>query len=227
MEKYNLTFSPLYARIETGYLVGVIMVRERDCSMDIVDFEVNASALAGALAGLDRNTYRHSQRVQRLAVMIGKIMGLTQGELTTLSLGSLLHDVGKKYVPREILLKETTLAQEEWEVIELHPVYGWEYANAVNLGQVTQEIILHHHLWFDGQGGYPGHEEPVCPSLLAQITTVADVVDAMTQDRPYRRALSVETSLDYLQEKSGSQFGPDVVEIVIQNLAEIVSVMNV
>lgn len=194
--------------------------------MDRPKDKVVASALISGLAGLDHDTFRHSKRVQRLAVKIGRIMGLSRVEMTSLSLGSLLHDVGKQHIPQRILIKETTLDQDEWEAIERHPVYGWEYANSAKLDQPIQEIILHHHLWFDGQGGYPDQSGMKRPSLLAQITTVADVVDAMTQDRPYRRALSVETSLDYLREKSGSQFGPAVVSCVNKNLSQVRAVIN-
>lgn len=200
-------------------------VQGRDWSMDRLKYAEVVDAVTTALAGLDQDTYCHSQRVQRLAVRIGIIMGLNSEELTRLSLGSLLHDVGKQHIPPEILQKEGKLDQEEWKVVKHHPIHGWEYANASRLDQAVKEIILHHHLWYDGQGGYPGKLNGVSPSLLAQITTVADVVDAMTQDRPYRKALSIETSLDYLQEKSGSQFGPDVVESVLQNLNQIRSII--
>ena len=177
-------------------------------------------ANASALVGLDPATLRHCQRVQHLALFIGENLGLTSSELATLSLGSLLHDVGKKQVPRDILLKDTALTEEDWRVIQEHPVHGWEYAKENTLDEGVQEIILHHHLWFNGTGGYP-EDNGARPSSLAQIASVADVVDAMTQDRPYRRALSLDASLDFLEAESGAQFCPVVVDAVRRNQRQI------
>ncbi|HBN95216.1 MAG TPA: hypothetical protein DDZ66_02860 [Firmicutes bacterium] len=182
-------------------------------------------ARASALVGLDPATLRHSQRVQRLSLVLGENLGLSSAELNTLSLGSLLHDVGKKHIPRAILLKEEPLSVEDWKAIQQHPVSGWEYVKKSVLDERVREIILHHHLWFDGQGGYPESSKGVRPSFLTQIASVADVVDAMTQDRPYRRALSLDTSLDFLAEKSGTQFCPSVVEAVHKNLNQIIKLV--
>ncbi len=178
-------------------------------------------SLACTLASLDPSTRGHCQRVQRLSRFIGKDLGLSSSELMLLALGSLLHDVGKKYVPQGILLKETSLSTDDWMEIQQHPVYGWEYARENVLNQEVQEIILHHHLWFDGRGGYPSADPGVRPSHLTQIASVADVVDAMTQDRPYRKALSLDVSLDFLNENSGTQFCPAVVKSVLQNLSQV------
>lgn len=184
-----------------------------------------AQAVNTALAALDPDTYGHSQRVQRISADIGALIGLDKTELAHLTLGSLLHDVGKQDVPPEILQKPGKLAEDEWEVIRSHPVQGWEFAGAINLHSSVREIILNHHLWYNGQGGYPGQFNGARPSILAQITTVADVLDAMTNDRPYRAALSIEVSLNYLQEKSGSQFGPRVVDCVLENSDRICSIL--
>lgn len=183
-------------------------------------------ARASALVGLDPATLRHSQRVQRLSLVIGENLGLSSTELNTLSLGSLLHDVGKKYIPRDILMKEAPLSVGDWMAIQQHPVSGWEYVKENVRDEGAWEIILHHHLWFDGQGGYPESRKGIKPSLLTRITSVADVVDAMTQDRPYRRALSFEASLDFLAAKSGTQFCPNVVETVNKNLSQIMKLVS-
>lgn len=180
-----------------------------------------AQTVANALNSLDLDTLGHSHRVQILTTNIGMLMGLTSIELRNLSLGALLHDVGKQEVPQKILQKPGKLNEEEWEVIRNHPFYGWEFAKAAKLDPKIREIILNHHLWYNGQGGYPGEFNGMRPSLLAQITTVSDVLDAMTNDRPYRESLSLETSVDYLQEQSGRQFCPDVVETILENLDQI------
>lgn len=193
--------------------------------MDIKQYKI-ASAITSALAGLDPCTLAHSHRVQRICLMIGKNMGLSSKELTTLSLGSLLHDVGKQYIPQAILMKKEALLAEEWTVIQQHPLYGYDYAKNAELHGEIEAIILHHHLWFNGQGGYPHNGSEVRPSLLTQITTVADVVDAMTQDRPYREALTLKSSLAYLEEKSGTQFSPDVVRCLTAHGQEIADLIG-
>ena len=181
---------------------------------------------ASALVGLDPATLRHCHRVQKLSLIIGEALGLSLTELNTLSLGSLLHDVGKKYIPARILMKEAPLSGEDWMAIQQHPVNGWEYVKENIRDEGTWEIILHHHLWFDGQGGYPESNNGVKPSPLTWITSVADVVDAMTQDRPYRRALTLDACLEFLTEKTGTQFCPEVVEVVNENLSQIIKLVS-
>lgn len=188
--------------------------------MDNKQYKI-ASAATSALAGLDRCTLGHSHRVQRLGLLIGKSLGLGSRELTTLSLGALLHDVGKQHIPQTILTKPDALLPEEWTIIQQHPVYGYSYAKNSELATEIKEIILHHHLWYNGQGGYPTSDQQSRPSLLAQITTVADVVDAMTQDRPYRKALSINSTIAYLEEKRGTQFNPDLVNYLITKSHEV------
>jgi HD-GYP domain-containing protein (c-di-GMP phosphodiesterase class II) len=131
--------------------------------------------------------------------------------LNQLSLGALLHDVGKQFVPPEILKKETLLTKREWEEMEMHPIYGYECVESLVLDDAVKEIILGHHLWANGKGGYP--QTLASPCLLSQITAVADVVDAMTSDRPYRPALSISTCLDYLEEYIDTKFNRDVVQM--------------
>lgn len=177
--------------------------------------------LANVLAGLDPSTLSHSQRVRKLALNLGENLALTSDELTTLSWGALLHDVGKQAVPEEILLKKTPLSVDEWEEIQKHPTYGWAYAKEAAFDAQVKDIILHHHVWYNGQGGYPASGDRVEPHPLTQITTVADVLNAITQDRPYRRALSLETALEFLQEKRGSQFSPIVVDMVLRTVDQI------
>lgn len=181
---------------------------------------------ANALAGLDHATLRHSHRVQKLSLVLGEHLGLSSSELDTLAVGSLLHDVGKKHIPRAILQKEEPLSGDDWFVIKQHPLSGWESVKDSPLDDAAREIILHHHLWYNGRGGYPESCQGLKPSFLTQIASVADVVDAMTQDRPYRRALSLDESLDFLAEKSGTQFCPLVLEAVYKNLSQIMGLVS-
>ncbi|HHT69907.1 MAG TPA: HD domain-containing phosphohydrolase [Limnochordia bacterium] len=186
----------------------------------------SAGVHGNLLAGLDQATLRHSQRVQSLSLIIGDSLGLGSDELDTLSMGALLHDVGKKNIPTAILFKEAPLSVEDWVAIQQHPIHGWEFVKTNLEDKEVQEMVLHHHLWFDGQGGYPVSLKGVKPGLLTQIASVADVVDAMTQDRPYRRAMSIDAALQFLAEQAGTQFCPDVVEAVRLNLNRIIKLIG-
>lgn len=181
---------------------------------------LNDDVLMGIVAELDAETFGHCKRVQTLALTLGRRMGLTSPELSQLSQGALLHDVGKKFIPPEILNKSTPLTPEEWAVIQTHPRLGFECVASLGLDDIVQGIILGHHRWANGQGGYPQEAGHTKPCLLTQITTVADVVDAMTSHRPYREALSISSCLVYLQENAGTIFNRDIVTIFKASLRQ-------
>lgn len=167
----------------------------------------------GIVAELDDETFGHCKRVQSLALTLGRRMGLTSAELNQLSLGALLHDVGKKFISPEILNKSTPLTPEEWEVIKTHPQLGFDCVASIGLDDTVKGIILGHHRWANGEGGYPQEDSFTKPCLFTQITTVADVVDAMTSHRPYREALNISSCLAYLEENAGTIFNRDIVTI--------------
>lgn len=178
------------------------------------DPSTTESVIVAALVKLDDKTFAHCRRVQVLAFALGQKMGLTSKELARLRLGSLLHDIGKKDISTDILNKKAPLTHEEWELIQMHPVFGWNSFVFTELDDVVKRIILDHHLWANGEGGYPNCFENFKPCPLTQITSVADVVDAMTNDRPYRLALSVTACFEYLEENAGTKFNREVVEVV-------------
>ncbi len=169
--------------------------------------------LMGFVAELDEEVFAHSKRVQSLALLLGERMGLTSVELNQLGLGAFLHDIGKTSVPAKVLNKEAPLTPEEWELVKAHPKVGFDLAESLGLSDSVKRIILEHHLWADGTGGYPQETGCTTPSLLSQITTVADVVDAMTSHRPYRQALPLSTCLNHLVENAGTKFNADIVAV--------------
>lgn len=175
---------------------------------------LNDDLVMQIVAELDAQTFVHCQRVQALALVLGEKMGLPSSELRYLGLGAFLHDVGKKFLPTGLLNKQAPLTREEWEAIKMHPQLGYECAQRLGMEETVSRIILEHHLWADGQGGYPQELQGRKPSLLAQIVTVADVVDAMTSHRSYRRALSMSVCLAYLEKHAGTQFNQDIVDIL-------------
>jgi putative two-component system response regulator len=165
-------------------------------------------ALAFALEAKDKYTAGHSRRVTEIAVAIGKEMGLTAACLEDLRWGGLLHDVGKIAVDQLVQNKPGKLTDEEYEHIMTHASVGAGIVRPVVNDKVV-EMIAHHHDHFDGGGMNQlvrGKKIPIGARILA----VADAFDAMTSDRPYRAAMSVEEALAEIKRCTGSQFDPEV-----------------
>lgn len=184
-------------------------------SRDIIEY-------MGWIEKKDPLTCNHCSKSAEYAVILGKALSLTAEELVVLSVAAPLHDLGKIKVPDEILIKPATLTDWEYKVIQCHPIWGAEMIldrAGRNLDWLkVAEIILNHHERFDGCGypaGITGKEIP----FLAQIISIADAYDAMTSDRPYRRAMSEEIALKILQSERGKQFHPELVDEFIKLIA--------
>jgi len=168
-------------------------------------------ALVTAIDAKDPYTQGHSHRVSEYSVLIAQELGLTPVEINNIRVGSLLHDVGKIGMPDSILLKKGKLTEEEWEVIQNHPLTGWNILRQVRLLEPMLPAILEHHEKLDGSG-YPDNLKGEQISLMGRIVAVADVFDAMTSDRPYRNALSVSEVMEYLSANAGILFDQRCVE---------------
>jgi diguanylate cyclase (GGDEF)-like protein/PAS domain S-box-containing protein len=167
----------------------------------------------------DHYTYAHSERVAGYARITAGEMGLPPDEVRALRIGAVLHDIGKVCVPADILNKKGPLSREEWEEIKKHPAYGVDVLAPFSLARPVLDVVLYHHERWDG-GGYPlGFKGEGIP-LLARIVSVADAFDAMTVDRPYRRALSVAAALEELRRGAGTQFDPEIVGHFVRLAAE-------
>jgi putative nucleotidyltransferase with HDIG domain len=178
-------------------------------------FTQTIGALAEAVDKRDPDTALHSQRVKAIAVDIGRVMRVSDGELEALEWGGLLHDVGKIGVPDAVLLKAERLTREERMIMNSHPVKGAEIIAPVTKLAAELPIIRHHHEWYNGSG-YPdrliGDEIP----KLARILHVADAFEAMTAKRPYRKTpLTREEALAELRKFAGVQFDPVVVDAFV------------
>ncbi len=176
-------------------------------------------ALVRALEARDSYTRGHSDRVNRYSMVIGKLMGLSDRELSILHEASLLHDIGKIGVYDRILLKPGKLNDEERKLMDSHPELSQQILRSVPFLEEHIPIILHHHERFDGKGypqGLAGTDIP----LGARIVQVADTWDAMTSDRPYRRRLSVPMAVEELQKASRHQLDPDCVEAFLNWLKQ-------
>jgi|GEM_PF-625447 len=177
-------------------------------------------ALVYAVELKDPYTRGHSRRVADYSIRIGEELGFSKEELEDLELAALLHDIGKIGVKGAILNKPTKLSTKEFEEVKKHPVLGEQLVSKVERLRRIAKIIRHHHERYGG-GGYPdglkGEEIP----LEARIIAIVDAYDAMTSDRPYRKALSKEEALRIIEENEGLQWDPNLVLIAIRILKEI------
>lgn len=165
---------------------------------------------AKALELRDHETEGHCRRVTELSLKIATAMGLKDEELVYVYRGALLHDIGKMGIPDSVLLKPDKLTEAEWKVMRQHPAYGRDMLEPINYLSRSIDIPYHHHEKWNGEGyptGLKGEQIP----LIARIFTVVDVWDALTSDRPYRKAWSREEALRYLEERASIEFDPDVV----------------
>ncbi|MCS7173600.1 MAG: GAF domain-containing protein [Armatimonadetes bacterium] len=182
-------------------------------------YEATIEGWARALELREQATGAHTQRVADLTVRVARRLGVPEPEIVHLRRGAILHDVGKIAVPDHILLKPGPLTEEEWAVMRRHPEYAYELLSPIEYLRPALDIPYAHHERWDGSGyprGLAGEEIP----LGARIFAVVDVYDALISDRPYRRALSQEEAVAYLQEQAGRQFDPRVVEAFLQVLEE-------
>ncbi|MEA2015859.1 MAG: diguanylate cyclase [Actinomycetota bacterium] len=166
-------------------------------------------SLKNALEERDYETEEHAMRIANLSMDLGKKMNLKYNELNELRLVAILHDIGKISISDSIILKPGKLTPEEWDIIKTHPEAGYRLAKSSrDLEQIAKGILYHHERW-DGNGypkGLKGKKIPV----FSRIVSIADAFDAMTNDRPYRKALSSEAAIEEIKKESGSQFDPDL-----------------
>ena len=150
------------------------------------------------IKSMDNYTYEHSVNVTLLSLIIGIELNLSKDQLFDLAVGAMLHDLGKTLIPIEILSKTGALQVEEFEIVKIHTTKGYDFLkNNIEISGMARMIILQHHERIDGKG-YPMGIKGSEISNLAKIVSIADVYDALTSDRPYRRAMSPNESLEYL-----------------------------
>ncbi len=167
-------------------------------------------ALVEAIEARDPYTKRHSSRVSKLALSIGKEMGCSNDELDLLNFSGNLHDIGKIGIRDSILLKPGPLTEQELAVIKEHPVIGANIIGHVGLLCEEQKIIRHHHEQWDGKG-YPDGLKGESVPFLSRILSVADIYDAMASNRAYRKKIPEKVILDVIGQDAGSKFDEDVV----------------
>jgi putative nucleotidyltransferase with HDIG domain len=197
-------------------LEQLVAERTQQLSIALQDLEQSydytLEALGGALDAKDAETEGHCQRVTAFTITIARAMGVEKGLLRHIARGAFLHDIGKMGVPDNILTKPGPLTAEEREIMRRHCDIGYAVLERIPFLKEAAEIVLSHQECYDGSGyprGLKGEQIPIG----ARIFAVADTLDAMISDRPYRKALPISAAREEIQRFSGKQFDPRVVEV--------------
>ena len=180
----------------------------------------------GSASSADSYTYSHSVRVATLGLLLGQRIDRVDGwidyrgerrydrmveRMTQLTMGLLIHDIGKISIPESILNKPGKLTGDEWELIKTHPAAGASMLSSDRISPLTRSIVRDHHERWDGLG-YPGGREGADTHQFARIAAVADVYDAITADRPYQLATAPHVGVKVVREGAGTQFDEQIVE---------------
>ena len=200
-------------------------VRERTRQLDQKNRDLRRAyiqtirALAEAIDAKDAYTRGHSERVAVYASRLARELSLDKHTIERVYFAGMLHDVGKIGIPDAIITKPARLTQDEYREIQKHPEIGAKILEPVEFLSSIVPCVRHHHEWFDGsERGYPDRIAGDKIPLPSRIILVADTVEAMTSDRPYRNALPLEVVIDELAKFSGRQFDPSVVDAFMRLL---------
>ncbi|MPW24754.1 HD domain-containing protein [Alkalibaculum sp. M08DMB] len=167
---------------------------------------------------MDDYTYQHCVNTAVLAIVLGIELGYKKKQLQSIAIGALLHDFGKVFIPKTVLLKPGKLSDQEFDLIRNHPTLGHDYLHQhLSLDPITLSIISEHHEKVDGTG-YPNRLNSRRISIFAKIIAVCDVYDALTSDRSYRKAMSPNEALELIMGSCGIDFDLDIVRAFIKRI---------
>jgi ribonuclease P protein subunit RPR2 len=188
-----------------------VFKQERSRAQELrASYKATVRALSNAVEARDAYTGKHAERVTAYGIALAQAMGLDTNLRPDIEFGFLLHDVGKVAVPDAVLFKPGRLDADEFALIARHPVVGSEILREVDFLGDGRLVVRHHHERWDGEGypdGLAGDDIP----LPARVFAVADALDALTTDRPYRRGTRFARARDEIRAHAGSQFDPGVV----------------
>ena len=217
----NKTGAPAFTKADESLLTALagqvaIAIENARLYKDVRDLSLGAiRSLASAIDARDPYTRGHSEQVARLSVLLAQELGWQGADLEMLEFAALLHDVGKIGVPDAVLKKTEPLTRDEWNSIHLHPYHSAQIVKPVEPLQRIVPWIYHHQERWDGSG-YPNGLKGERIPLASRIIAVADAFNAMTTNRPYRKAKSREEAIEELRRCAGSQFDPQVVEVFLR-----------
>lgn len=199
-------------------------VLERTQELEATRLEV-VRRLGRAAEYKDNETGMHVVRMSKIAQLLAQAMGMSEDDTKLLLHASPMHDIGKIGIPDNVLLKPGKLDPDEWEVMKTHAQIGAEILgdHESPLMQMARLVAMTHHEKWDGSGypkGLKGEEIP----LVGRITAVADVFDALTSERPYKKGWPIEEAVQFIKDQAGSHFDPAVVEQFVNNVDEIIDI---
>lgn len=170
-------------------------------------------------------TYVHASNVAVLCIFQAESIGLGQESLHEIGIAGLLHDVGKMFVPKEVLEKREKLDEQEWEIIQRHPVYGASFLSTQKeVPKLAVLVAFEHHMRFDGSG-YPATSGQTKEQhLVSQLLAVADFFDALRTQRPYRKAVSEQATIKLMQDVAGKELNPVLVDNFLASLKIVKSI---
>ena len=200
----------LWARVRAA-------LRTRDAFRRLESVQSILAALANAVEAKDPNTQHHCERMASLAMALGRFAGLGPDLLEAVGYGAVLHDIGKIGVPEHVLLKPGPLDEDDWAHMRRHPGIGAVIVEPLQLGRLVAPIVRAHHERWDGSG-YPDRLRGEQIPLGARIVAVVDAYDAITEDRPYRRARSPDEAREEINRGAGAQFDPELARAFVESL---------
>ena len=217
--EFGLVLLPLAIGTNAAYKIHVRSLDQK--TKEILEASrihlATVEALATAIDARDQVGVGHVRRTQIYAVGLGRLMDLSEGEIDALRTGALLHDIGKLAVPDHILNKPGRLTQAEMEKTKIHSSVGASILEKIGFPTPVVPTVKYHHEFWDGSGYPEGLRGSQIP-LTARILAVADAFDTLRGARPYRPAISREDACSFLRAGSGSQFDPNIVDLLIRNL---------
>jgi putative nucleotidyltransferase with HDIG domain len=187
-------------------------MEERERSAQLTgSYMATVRALSNAVEARDSYTGKHAERVAAYAIEIARTLGLPRPDEAEIEFGFLLHDIGKVAMPDAILFKPGALTDEERALMARHPVVGAEIVDGIEFLQEAAKVVRSHHERWDGTG-YPDGLAGEAIPVAARVFAVADVLDALTTDRPYRPRIPLAEARAFIVESSGTHFDPAVVQ---------------
>jgi putative nucleotidyltransferase with HDIG domain len=208
-----------------GYLTDVTHrilaeeIRKQNYERLLNNLKATIEAIALTVETRDQYTSGHQKRVTKLACAIATEMGLPEQKIEGLNLAGTVHDIGKMYVPAEILSKPGRLNRIEFDMIKMHPQAGYDILKNVAFPWPIAQVVLQHHERMNGSG-YPSGLSGDNILIESRIIAVADVVEAMASHRPYRPALGIDKAVEEISQKKGILYDSEVVEACLKLINE-------
>jgi HD-GYP domain-containing protein (c-di-GMP phosphodiesterase class II) len=206
-EKNNMQYEYIKSLNEVAENIVEEIISQKEILINLVDIKI-----------MDNYTYAHCVNVAVLSLVLGIEMGFNKKQLYDIAVGAMLHDIGKVFIPNDILNKKGGLTKNEFEIIKKHPQLGYDYLKDIyDINAFARGIVLQHHERLDGSGYPKGLEEDQIHTF-AKIVAIADNYDALTSDRPYRKPISPNDALEYIMGSAGRFFDYDMVKAFMDKI---------